>query len=384
MKKELSQLCPKRRYLQFDQVLRFDQSLQDHRDEFYELHYSKLFSEVHDLVTRIFCQITNPKSSPWLQEYPQQFIKYVELLARPDPHAARWDRLLRNETERSFLLQATIMKIIDARVFSSLLFGADAEHLNVLHATDASLVNSEGFRRSIVRAQTNRMYLGATRGQPPLFWEEVDKLCTQVLAVLLPTFAWTSVTRKSPAPSAQRLYQWLHDVIAYAGWINICIRLSPAIIISDWVKPGERIQLDQVNLSQDVYEYSEKRVRAWLKRTNSKCEMTARVKISVAPEIIRYKPATDAFGRQGTVKYTIMNPHVVYYEGRELDQDEEKTYVSLPDYIQRLRERRTVPHGPALAIMFLLFLIFLWCSSEDDEDTYYLPWRGAWRSISQG
>lgn len=144
MKRELSRFCPKRRSLQFDQVFQFDQSTQDHRDEFYELHYSKLFSEMHDLVTRTFCETANPESSPWLQEYPRQFIKYVELLARPDPHAAKWDRLLRDETERSFLLQATIMKIIDAKVFSSLLFGADSEHLGVLQATDASLVNAEG------------------------------------------------------------------------------------------------------------------------------------------------------------------------------------------------------------------------------------------------
>ncbi|KAF7548146.1 hypothetical protein G7Z17_g7240 [Cylindrodendrum hubeiense] len=362
--------------------LQFDQSLHDHPDEFYELHYSRLFVEVHALVARAFCQSTNPKSSPWLQEYPAQFIKYVELLARPDPHAGKWDRLLRDETERSFLLQATIMKIIDAKVFSSLLFGADPEHQSILQSTDASLVNAEGFRRSNIRAQTNRVYLGAKLGQPPLFWEEVDKLCTQVLALVFPTFAWTSETGESQSPSVQELYQWLHDVIAYAGWISVCTRLSPAIIISDWVIPGERYHVDQVNLSQDVYEHSKNMVQSWaLKRVSTgSCKMTARVKISVAPKIIRYKPATDPFGREGTAKYTIMQPHVVYYQGRDLDHDEDRRYVTLPEHIHRLRDRKTVPRGAALVIM-LVAMLGLWASFES-PDQY--AWRSDWRSVWQG
>lgn len=355
--KELSRFRPSRCHLQFEQ------SLQDHPDEFYELHFSNLFVEVNVLVRKAFRQPTKPKSAPWLQEHPGQFIKYVELLARPDRHAGRWDRLLRDKTERDFLLQATLMKIIDAKVFSSLLFGADPEHLSILQSTDASLANEEGFKRSIDRAKTNRVYLKAKRGQPPLFWEEVDKLCTQVLALILPTFTWTSDTPESQAHSVQVLYQWLHDVIAYAGWIHVCFRFSPAILTFDWVKPGERYHVDQVNLSQEVFEYSKGRALSWAAKwmPTGSCKMTARVKISVSPEIIRYYPGTDAFGREGIAHYRIMKPHVVYYQGRDLDRDEEKGYISLPEYIHRLRDQKTVPHGAALVIM-LVAILWLWGS----------------------
>ncbi|KAK7431233.1 hypothetical protein QQZ08_002274 [Neonectria magnoliae] len=369
--KELSRFCPSRR------SLAFDQALPDHPDEFFELHYSNLVVEIRFLVERAFCPSGSPRSSPWLEAYPEQFLKFVELLARPDPHAGKWERLLRDGTERSCLLQAIIMMIIDAKVFSSLLFGADHEHQNILQSTDSSLVNAEGFRRSRVRAQTNRLYLRTKGGLPPLFWKEIDKLSTQVLVLVLPVFSWTSKIEGWQPPSIQELHQWLHDVIAYAGWLNICNRLSPAIVVSDWTKPGEHYNWRQDNLGQDVYVFSKNVAerRASKRSLAARYNTTARVKISAVPEIIRYRPVGNGTEKTGVAKYTILRPLVVYYEGRELDQDNDKTYVSLPDYIKWLRNRKTVPYRTALALLFIatLTLWVLFTSSGQD----------AWRNISE-
>ncbi|KAK7416324.1 hypothetical protein QQX98_005268 [Neonectria punicea] len=356
--------------------LSFDQALLDHPDEFFELHYSNLVVEIRALVERAFCPSGSRRSSPWLEAYPDQFLKFVELLARPDPHAGKWERLLRDGTERNCLLQAIIMMILDAKVFSRLLFGADHEHQNILQSTDSSLVNAEGFRRSHVRAQTNRLYLRTKGGLPPLFWEEIDKLSTQVLVLVRPVFSWTSKIEGWQPPSIQELHQWLHDVIAYAGWINICNRLSSAIIVSDWTKPGERYNWRQDNLAHDVYEFS-KNVAERRASKRSVYNTTARVKISAGPEIIRYRPVNNGTEKTGVAKYTLMRPLLVYYEGRELDQDDDKTYVSLPDYIEWLRNRKTVPYRTALAIMFIvtLTLCVLFTSSGQDDSWQDDSWR---------
>lgn len=139
--KELTHCNPTRRKLEFDNVHK------DHPDEFYELHFSEIVVEIYALVKRAFCpgtQSTAPRKSPWLREYPDSFNKYVELLAHPDAHTGKWNRLLRDETERCFLLQAIIMKVLDTKVLSSLLFGADPEHKETLQSADATYLAAEG------------------------------------------------------------------------------------------------------------------------------------------------------------------------------------------------------------------------------------------------
>ncbi|KPM45866.1 hypothetical protein AK830_g604 [Neonectria ditissima] len=362
--------------------LPFNETLKDHSDEFFELHHSRLVVEIRVLVERAFCPTGRPNIYPWLESYPEQFLKLVELVARPDPHAGLWARLLRDGAERSCLLQAIITKIIDTKVFSSLLFGADHEHQNILQSTDASLVNAEGFRRSYVRAQTNRLYLRSKRGLPPLFWEEIDRLCTQVFVLVVPVFSWTSKIQGWESPSAQELHQWLHDVIAYAGWLNICNRLSPAIIVSDWIKPGTLYDLNQVNLAHEVYVHSKEAAQKRVEMLSPAMgyNTTARVKISVGPEVFRYRPAKNEMEMEGVAKYTIMRPHVVYYEGRELDQDEEETFVNLPTYIIWLRDEKTMPHHAALAIMIIAALS-LWVSFTSSGQRV---WRLIQWCISQG
>ncbi|KAF7546725.1 hypothetical protein G7046_g9219 [Stylonectria norvegica] len=377
--KQFKQCSPRRRSLQFS-LLR-----QEHPDEFYELHYSNIYVEVYTLVEKTFSPKNShkgPARSLWLREYPEQFKKYVELLARPDPFSGKWDRLLRDENERSFLLQAIIMKTLDTQVFSSLLFGADPEHMKILQAADASFVNAEGFQRSDLRASTNNMYLDSKGGMPPLFWDEVDKLATQTLVMLLPAYMYTSQSICWEPPLVEELHQWLHDVIAYAAWLNICTRLSSAIIVTQWLSPGERFQMTQENLSQDLYEISRKKTQQHDRRLGVKEPKgifdgwIARVKISVTPEMIRYTPAEDDMGMEGMTTYTIMKPHVVYYQGRYDDQEEERGFISLPTYLESLRRRKGNPYFAALVVMLLAVVAMLWL-------LYTAPGQRTWEKFEK-
>ncbi|KAJ4263607.1 hypothetical protein NW762_006430 [Fusarium torreyae] len=369
--KELRSFYPSRRSLDFVQLD------QDFPDEHYELHFSNLYVEIYALVQSAFCPGSSsrgPSASPWLREYPEEFIRYVELVAHPDARAGRWERLLRDGDERSNLLQAIIFKILDTRVFSQLLFGADSEHDETLQLSDTALRNAEGFRRSSLRSHTTRTWLRTSNGEPPHFWKEVDKLCTQTLALLLPVYTYTAKFTNYEPISIPDLYQSLHDVIAYAGWLSVCIRMSPAIVASNWVIPGEPYEMNQVNTCQAAYETSkgaaqQHQMRLRQRKRNSERMMSAaRVKISITPEIVRHKPLPKVMQTEGVTSYTIMKPHVVYYEGLRLDQDEKRAFISLPDYIKRLRDRNCVPRYAALVIIFVV-LICLWvrCTTLGQE-----------------
>ncbi|KAJ4236928.1 hypothetical protein NW759_000051 [Fusarium solani] len=291
------------------------------------------------------------------------FLKYVQLVAHPDARAGKWGRLLSDKAERTCLLTAIIFKVLDAKVFESLLFGAGPEHEKLLRSFDTALRDKEGFKRTKLRAHMNRVYLMAQI--PPFFWNRVDELCTQTLALLLPAYTYAAEFQGHQPIPVRKLHQALHDVIAYAGWINVHIRMAPAIFSFNWVQPGEPFSLSQINLCQEAYISSkaaaqrhQERLRR--RRPDSQRVMSrARVKISVTPEITRDKDVSKSIGTPGMTSCKILQAHVVYYEGLQLDSDEKRVFVSLSEYIRRLREQVCMPRGAAIVIM-LLVLLCLW------------------------
>jgi hypothetical protein len=139
--KELRSFHPSRRGLDFKQLD------QDFPDEQYEIFFNTLSVEIYALVWAAFLPGGSPVAtqvSPWLREYPEEFIRYVELVAHPDARAGKWERLLRDGDERVNLLVAIIFRILDKRVFSPLLFGAGPNHGNILESSDTALITAEG------------------------------------------------------------------------------------------------------------------------------------------------------------------------------------------------------------------------------------------------
>lgn len=139
--KELRSFQPNRRSLDF-KVLDTDFA-----DEFYEMIFNNLFVEIFAVAHSAFHPGDIPKpprTSLWLREYPEEFLKYVELVAYPDARAGAWGRLLSDGNERVNLIMAIIYRVLDEKVFSSLLFGASSGHDEALKKIDTALINVEG------------------------------------------------------------------------------------------------------------------------------------------------------------------------------------------------------------------------------------------------
>ncbi|EXA51616.1 hypothetical protein FOQG_03506 [Fusarium oxysporum f. sp. raphani 54005] len=335
---------------------------------FYEYHFRRLGAEICTIVLSAFSpkqEHQAPRTSPWLRDYPEEFIRHVELVAHMDARAGKWERLLRDSGERTNLLQAIIFKALDNRVFSRLLFGAGSKHDETLHNSDVALINAEGFQRSELRAHTNRAWLKMSRGEPDLFWREVDKLTTEVYLLLLHVYEFTASFDGYEPISRTELYQLLHDVISYAGWLSVGLRMSSAIVSINWLIPGELHALDQVSTCQPAYEASKEAaqqqgMRLQEQRPERKqISSMARVKISVIPEIIRYRPYPKEANVEGIDSYRMMEPHAVHYHGLQEEHDENRAFISLPDYIKKLRDRNCAPRNAALVIMVTI-LICLW------------------------
>ncbi|KAJ4137348.1 hypothetical protein NW768_002934 [Fusarium equiseti] len=345
----------------------------DFADEFYEIIFNELYVEIFAIAHSAFHPGDIPKpprTSLWLREYPEEFLKYVELVAYPDARAGAWGRLLSDGNERVNLITAIIYQVLDKKVFSALLFGASSGHDEALKKIDTALINVEGFQRSSLRSHTTRTWLRMSNGEPPRFWEEVDKLCTQMMTMLLPLFAYAKGPTNSdsiPVSELYQLYQALHDVIAFAGWASVCIRMSPTIVSMDWTRPGEPFSMDLVNNCQEAYEASKRAAHDYHARLGNFIShdktfaSPARVKISVTPRIVRHKPNPKSMATQGVNSYTLMEPHVVFYQGFYDKEDESRAFISLRDYIQMLRDRNCVPHYTAVSIIAVaLFSLLTW------------------------
>jgi hypothetical protein len=180
-----------------------------------------------------------------------------------------------------------------------------------------------GFQRTDLRSQTNRVYLEATGGVPPLFWKRVDRITAQIAAMLSPLYS--AIGEEVPSQSS---YQALHNIVALAGWLNLAIRLSPKITVFEWVQPGEAYQFSYLCIGEEKKMTSDSHNEP----QDEQVRQRTRVMISAAPKITRYARGSDGF-TAGTETYDVMQPHVVTYRGIYADW-EDKRVVSLQSHAQ--------------------------------------------------
>lgn len=184
--------------------------------------------------------------------------------------------------------------------------------------------------------------------------------------MLLPIYAYANDITSSKSTHSLKLYQSLHDVIAYAGWLSVLVRLSPAIVSIDWTAPGDRYSMDQANSCHDAYVNSKVAIirqdmdSGEFEARSRQVMSAARVKISVTPKIVRHKPVPKTVAARGVTSYTIMKPHVVYYQGYRLEKEEKQAFISLPDYIKQLRDRNCVPLNIATVCLFVTLVTLIW------------------------
>ncbi|RFU75819.1 hypothetical protein TARUN_6420 [Trichoderma arundinaceum] len=292
MPRQLKTVHPSQRKLPFSELQT------EISDEGYEEGFALLYSEINKfLKDGIGKRAVSSRKSLWTQKHSKEFLSFVSMVARPGADD-EWEKLPKSRPYRCALLSGVILMVLDRHVFSDLLFGAGPEHAQVLRMEDSSMVNIEGFRRTGLRADTNRVYLEATGGVPPMFWKNVDRITAQIVAMLSPLYA--AIGEEAPSRSS---YQALHDIVALAGWLNVAIRLSPKITVFEWVQPGEAYRHSHLCIGE------EKTTASPSHRKAQDARNCTRVMISAAPRITRYARGSEGLFT-GTATYEAMQPHV--------------------------------------------------------------------------
>lgn len=120
---------------------------EDRSDHWYIEEFRKLYVRLdrfchdfygaHDLDEGEFHQ-------PWAIGMTPEFLRYVEQVAEADPELGGWNKLLRDTTERKWLVMAVLTRILEAHVFGADLFGADAEEKQLIFQVDRALITREG------------------------------------------------------------------------------------------------------------------------------------------------------------------------------------------------------------------------------------------------
>jgi len=90
------------------------------------------------------------REDPWAEKLSPHFIGLASQIARADPRRGSWALLLVSGQERAYLVMGVISKILDASVFSQLLFGVSDEgaagtsNRATLEAMDKTMLQQEG------------------------------------------------------------------------------------------------------------------------------------------------------------------------------------------------------------------------------------------------
>lgn len=134
--------------------------LDDQSDEWFMGMFRKLYAQaerfvvesygVHDIDRGAFFE-------PWACSMSPEFISWAESVAEPDPATGGWDNMLRNTEQRQWFVMGILMKIIEKKIFSEELFGANEQQRELLHGLDRALFQREGnFPFLILALCTNR------------------------------------------------------------------------------------------------------------------------------------------------------------------------------------------------------------------------------------
>lgn len=227
---------------------------------------------------------------------------------------------------------------------------------------------------------------------------------------------WTSVAQ---------VHQELHNIIAQAAYISVCMAWSKSIFRFTFPETGQLWELEFDNYDDLVYQRSKDRAEAYdraqiekerraaaqraaeeaaagaaagqgqenppvVQAVNDYLQpplRAARVKIVLWPLVERFAPLSDAagYGAIGGDKISRLLPaQVVYYAGREDAAGEMAERYPLLDHVEHLKKERGVrrfwfPRG------FVLLLVAFFCLSFHEgirEGTASLT-DGTWHSLAE-
>ncbi|KAK6612527.1 hypothetical protein H4I96_01740 [Botrytis cinerea] len=201
----------------------------DRSNAWFKDEYANLYIAIVNFATVFFGfqELQSEFHEPWAIRMPEEFYRYVELVAEPD-------------TYKKYLIVGIIVKILEARVFASVLWGNTKEGEEFLHGLDRALLDSEGYSRQELRCKSIRTLMGGA-SLTPNFHKDCTNLTAQVLLLLMPLFNYLTLLPARPetvVPKATALYQSLHNILSSAAYLSICIRISPTIMHTVSLIPG--------------------------------------------------------------------------------------------------------------------------------------------------
>lgn len=214
----------------------------DRSNAWFKDEYANLYIAIVNFATVFFGfqELQSEFHEPWAIRMPEEFYRYVELVAEPDTVVGGWDEILIDTSTRKYLIVGIIVKILEARVFASVLWGNTKEGEEFLHGLDRALLDSEGYSRQELRCKSIRTLMGGA-SLTPNFHKDCTNLTAQVLLLLMPLFNYLTLLPARPetvVPKATALYQSLHNILSSAAYLSICIRISPTIMHTVSLIPG--------------------------------------------------------------------------------------------------------------------------------------------------
>lgn len=236
-----------------------------------------------------------------------------------------------------------------------------------------------------MRAEAVKACLEGPDFQPAGFWPAVDQLAVQTTALLLPLITLRGLNANDKArPDLQDFHQEIHNIVAEAAFLSNMMRRSSSVFNIEFPRPGEVWNLDQEHVRDEIYMASQKAGTTYddYEQQDFAAEAGRRgkpetthplplrvgmVQIVLWPNIKRFTPidTVSGFARKGEMISTIIKSQVVYYSGREDNND---NYPTLFTHIRtrKLQKPRRLPR-----VMFCLVWLLLCLSLLSRAYIYY-------------
>ncbi|KAI1772130.1 hypothetical protein F4818DRAFT_454309 [Hypoxylon cercidicola] len=361
--------------IDFEQLLGYTSHPADYDDEFFETHFKNLYVKTVEFVTKWFdCNVdfTQIPDSQyvWESNLTPQFKEYASLVATEDRTRGGWPIILNNPSQRKWLIVGILAQIMDKKIFTELLFGADEFIKSELERDDSVWIEQEGYSRKANRANIARYGLKDNL-VPRDFWINVDELAAKTTKIFLPLLNVMKVVRPNVGEPYELKYflQELHYILGYAGIFQVCTAVSPDVFQIISAAPGARMDFSvesqaDMQLYRESLEYHTARERRWEQRAlaamrgenydlapneqfaiprneqefatmQNRRQRGAKVKFAVFPKVTRYIPENKGMGLpkqyaldeenplwdeqkadvEGQTVVDISNCIVVYYQG---------------------------------------------------------------------
>jgi hypothetical protein len=230
--------------------------------------------------------------------------------------------------------------------------------------------------------------LDQTDGEPPNFWQDVDKLAIQMMTLLLPVINDAGPLYGHKWNGVEAIYQSFHEIIQHAAWLSVCIRASTSMIHFSWRLPGEPFDASQISVSDQRFQESQKLAQKadneLIKNAPNGAEVKRpmriiRVKISILPEVTRHTPG-PAKGNVvvGQRIYTLLKPQVVHYWGFLNETEDRRGILPLKEWISA--KKGWWPTIEKIAVFVVIIVILLpalslnlapgLCTERDEEPVH--------------